>query len=171
MLGFVALVACSERGPSRAPMPAAPDKAELFGDAVLVPTRAGEVARRELAAAGEIAAAIEATRWIIDVHVDVEAHTRVVIAGRIPGDADEDAVREQVAAIVEGVLGPDDARTVVLALGRVPVDPPARERAALPLVLAAMGFGASAGIAIDRALRRRRALALARARARSRRAA
>jgi hypothetical protein len=53
------------------------------------------------------------------------------------------------------VLGEDDARALVLAVGRIP-DEPADERPMLPLVLAAIGFGASAGIAIDRALRRRR---------------
>ena len=168
MLGLVVLVACSERVPAPRTA-AAPDKAELFGDAVLVPTRAGEAARRELAAAGEIAAAIEATRWIADVHVDVESHTRVVVAGRVTADTDEAALHDDVAAIVDGVLGPDDARTLVLALGRIPAEPPARERNVLALVLAAMGFGASAGIAIDRAMRRRRSLA--RARMRSRRAA
>jgi hypothetical protein len=178
MLGLVALVACSADAPRRAPPSAgrdAPDKAALFGDPVLVPTRDGEVARRELAAAGEIAAAIEATHWITDVHVDVEAKTakrqvvRVVIAGRVPADRDEAVLRGDLASIVDGVLGRDDARTLVLALGHVPVEPAPRDRPALALVLAAMGFGASAGIAIDRALRRRRALA--RARARSRRAA
>jgi hypothetical protein len=89
-----------------------------------------------------------------------------VIAGRVPSNIDEDALRHDVAAIVDGVLGPDDARTLVLALGRIPAEPPARERPAWPLLFAATGFGASAGIAIDRALRRRRLLARARTRSR-----
>ena len=133
----------------------APDKAEIYGDAVLVPTRAGEAARDELAAAGEIAAAIRAARWIEDVHVDVEGTRRVVIAGRVAADADEPTLRDDVTAVVDAVLGEDDARALVIAVGRIP-DEPMHERPMLPLVLVAIGFGASAGIAIDRALRRRR---------------
>ncbi len=143
----------------------APDKAEIYGDAVLVPTRAGEAARAELAAAGEIAAAIRAAGWIDDVHVDVEAAGRVVIAGRIGASVDADALRDDVTTVIDGVLGANDERTLVLAVGREH-DAPTRERRMIPLVLAAIGFGASAGIAIDRALRRRRWRARARSRSR-----
>lgn len=159
---IVGLVGCTERVPPR-PSPPPPDKARLFGDPVLVPSRAGEAARRELAAAGEIAATIAAADLVQGVHVDVEADGRVVVGGRLAPTADEDDVRDRIAAVVDGVLGPDDARTLVVALGRIPAAP-VREPPALLLVLAAMGLGASAGIAIDRALRRRRALQRARRR-------
>lgn len=163
LVGAALLGGCSDPTPSSPRAPRAPDKAELYGDAVLVPTRAGEAARAELAAAGEIAAAIEAARWIEDVHVDVEGRARVVIAGRIGAATDEQALRDDVTAVVDGVLGPDDARALVLAVGRER-EAPTRERPALPLVLATIGFGASAGIAIDRALRRRRRPARTRSR-------
>jgi hypothetical protein len=161
----IAIAACSERSDT-APRPstAAPDKAKLFGDPVLVPTRAGEAARDELAAAGEIAAAITAAEWIDDVHVDVEDRTRVVIAGRIATATDDAVLRADLRRVVDAVLGPDEARTLVLALGRTPDHPEPRDRGLVPLLFAAMGFGASAGIAIDRALRRRRLLARARSR-------
>ncbi len=40
--------------------PPAPDKRALYGDPALVPTRAGERAREELALAGSVAAAVRA---------------------------------------------------------------------------------------------------------------
>jgi len=159
---LAAIVGCSERPASR-PSPPPPDKARLFGDPLLVPSRDGEAARRELAAAGEITATLAAADLVADVHVDVEEAGRVVVGGKLASDADEPETRARVAAIVDGVLGPDPARKLVVELGRTP-STPVRERPALPIVLAAMGFGASAGIAIDRALRRRRALQRARRR-------
>lgn len=145
--------ACSE--PAAQPQRAAPDKAALFGDASLVPSREGEAARRELASAGEIAAILRASGWIDRVHVDVEqaASIRVVIAGARTSTAPAD-LEAEIAAIVAGVLTRDDAE-IVLAIA-TPPESPERPRRELPLALAALGLGASVALALDRALRRRR---------------
>lgn len=151
--GWLVVPACSEPAPPRER--AAPDKAALFGDATLVPSRAGEAARRELASAGEIAAVLRASGWIDRVHVDVEERetTRVVIAGTRGASAPSELDTE-IAAVVAAVLARDDAE-IVLAIA-TPSEPPVRPRRELPLALAALGLGASVALAIDRALRRRR---------------
>ena len=152
-LAGVLVAACSEPAPP--PQRAAPDKAALFGDASLVPSREGEAARRELAGAGEIAAVLRASGWIERVHVDVEQgeSVRVVIAGTRSATAPAELDAE-IAAIVAGVLARDDAE-IVLAIA-TPHEAPERPRRELPLALAALGLGASVALAIDRALRRRR---------------
>ncbi|MBX7081463.1 MAG: hypothetical protein K1X88_19845, partial [Nannocystaceae bacterium] len=143
-----------------APAPARiADKAALFGDPTLVPTRHGERARLELAAAGEITRALLATGRLASVHVDVErsdAGARVLIAGRwAPG---HDAADAEIVAVVHAVVGA--SAEVALALtpaaaaspvGAAPAGPPV-----LPLLLAAMGLGASGGVLLDRIARRRR---------------
>jgi hypothetical protein len=154
-LAAVVLVATACSEPAAAPERAAPDKAALFGDPSLVPSREGEAARRELASAGEIEAVLRASGWIDRVHVDVEhgEPIRVVIAGT-RGATTPAELDEEIAAVVAGVLARDDAE-IVLAIA-TPSEPPAPPRREVPLAFAAVGLGASVALAIDRALRRRR---------------
>lgn len=141
------------------------DKAALFGDATLVPTRQGEAARLELARAGEITAALRATGWIDDVRVDVE-HAEigtpspvphVVVAGRrnaaSPADLDD-----RVRAVVAGIC--TRAAVVTLAIADAPTTNDRREQPRdvprdIALGLALFGLGASLSLFADRAWRRR----------------
>lgn len=140
------------------------DKAALFGDAKLVPTREGERARRELAEAGEIQALLEHAGFA-DVRVSVSrtddaspARVAIVVRPPMPDDVATDPettelAKEQVTALARQISGPSAATEVVLA----PRDAtPPRRPATDPLLwLALLGFGASAGVMLDR-LRRRR---------------
>jgi len=150
-----------------APSPTAPraaDKASLFGDPTLVPTRDGEAARRELAESGEITQAIRATDWIDDARVDVEredGRARVLVVGRRTAIAPAD-LDAQVHTIARAVCG--DAMELVLTLADAPPAAPMR-RLDLPLGLALVGLGASLALLADRGWRRR---SLARRRAGSR---
>jgi len=122
-----------------APSPTAPraaDKASLFGDPTLVPTRDGEAARRELAESGEITQAIRATDWIDDARVDVEredGRARVLVVGRRTAIAPAD-LDAQVHTIARAVCG--DAMELVLTLADAPPAAPLNSPSpALPPVL------------------------------------
>ena len=171
-LPLLVLAACGPRAPDDprakavvdSPGAAAPDKARLFGDPTLVPTREGERARLELAAAGEIAAAIVATDRLRGIHVDVEFEAdgaHVVVAGRRaqPGDDAEPAI----AAIAQAVLAAHAPVHLTFAIAEPSSTPapdatdtaPPRGRTAA-LAVAAMGLGASLAVFLDRLWWRRR---------------
>lgn len=156
------VTACGAPPPSRAARVS--DKASLFADPTLVPTRDGEAARRELAESGEITQAIRATSWIEDVHVDVERATdeaRVLVTGQRTATSPAD-LDTQLHAIARAVCGAETE--LVLALADAPPPSPSR-RLDLPLGLALVGLGASLAVLADRSWRRR---LLARRRAGSR---
>ncbi len=149
------VAACGEPANPDGPRRRAPaDKARLYGDPVLVPSRDGEAARRELALAGEITAVLEATdtldRLYVDVEIDATA-VRVVIGGqwRMGVATNGVPIADLVAAIVGG------EHKLVLAISDMPAKP---DRPPLPLALAlvAIGLGASIGITLDRVAQRRR---------------
>jgi hypothetical protein len=131
-------------------------KAEVFGDASLIPTRAGERARRELAISGELERAL--TRLgLAEVHVDVELH----------GDDQPPAL--VVIATVQAGEGPSEAE--ILALGRAliptltpahlqlwlrpaladaPGQPPRPRERPWALLLTCLGLGLSLGVTGER---------------------
>lgn len=160
--------------PARTPSAVKSDKRALYGDPGLVPTRAGERAREELARAESVAAALRARAEVRALAVEVRLPTpgdpgAAVITGEVSLDA------ASVLRIAEGVLGPWSAGRVLVELR--PPGPGAgeRERASAPapptpplapppsppwwprwaLALALVGLGASAGVSIER-LRQRR---------------
>lgn len=152
--GLAGLLAC-EGAPARVPVQPELDKEALYGDPALVPTRAGERAREELALAGSVRAALRARGGAGALAVEVRLPTgddpgAAVVAGELALDG-ESALR-----IAEAVLGPWSAGRVhvELAPARAPAsdDPPVGLSWALGLALA--GLGVSAGISIER-LRRR----------------
>lgn len=149
---LLGLASCDRPAPPRARVP---DKAALYGDAGLIPTREGEAARRELAMSAELAKVIGASGWTSDVHVDVEigdATTSVIVGGLRNRSAPED-VEQRIAAAARAIAG--DSASVTLVLGEaVTSDPP--RAIDVPLLLAVLGLGASASLMIDRAWRRRR---------------
>lgn len=154
VLALTAALAC-EAAPAQAPDWSGPDKRTLYGDPALVPTRAGERAREELALAGSVIAALRARAGQGALAVEV----------RLPGAADPGAAvvtgelalaAEDVVRIAEGVLGPWSAGRVQVELAPARAD--ASDRAAEPpwaLALALLGLGVAAGVSIER-LRRRR---------------
>jgi hypothetical protein len=154
--GFGLLLLACDAPPARVASRPAPDKRSLYGDPSLVPTRAGERAREELALAGSVAAAVRARAGAGALAVEV----------RLPAEADPGAVvitgevalaAEAVGRIAEGVVGPWSAGRVQVELGPGPTladEPPPRVGWALALAL--IGLGAAAGVALDRGLARRR---------------
>lgn len=130
-------------------------KRELYGDPALVPTRAGERAREELALAGSVAAGVQALGGEA-LHVEVrlpragDAGAVVVIAREPPPGLGEAELR----ALVGDLCGPWSlAATRVHVLPAGP--PPEPGRSPVPLYCALVGLGASLGVALDRARRRR----------------
>lgn len=130
-------------------------KRELYGDPALVPTRAGERAREELALAGAVAAGVRALGGE-PLHVEVrlpragDAGALVVIAREVPGGPGEAELR----ALVGDLCGPWSLAATRLHL-RPEAPPEAPPRGRWPLHGALVGLGASLGIAFDRARRRR----------------
>lgn len=158
---------CGLADPSPAPPVerARPDKASLYGDASLLPTRAGERARRELALAGELAAALELLEMRpaqIDVRLDAGPSV-VVIATSADPEADASTQREAIVELSRALVPDLDAADVHLWLRPAPETPaPAPERPDAPpwaLALACLGLGLSLGVTLERLrVRSRRAV-------------
>lgn len=132
--------------------PRARTKQQLYGDPALVPTRAGERAREELARAGAVASGLAAL-GAGDVAVEVRLPGAgdpgaVVVTGRAPPGRTEPEIR----ALVESLCGPWSAGVTRLVWR---AEGPRGRGGDLPLALALLGLGASAGITLDR-LRRGR---------------
>ncbi|MEZ4452362.1 MAG: hypothetical protein R3B09_23040 [Nannocystaceae bacterium] len=136
-----------------------PDKERLYGDPTLVPTRAGERAREELALAGEIERLIAEAPEVAEVRAHVRvgddggAPTQIVVVARARGGETLD--RERCARLALAVVGDDAARVDVdVVSGLASPEGPARDLAReLLLALALLALGASAGITVDRARR------------------
>jgi hypothetical protein len=131
-------------------------KRELFGDPALVPTRAGERARQELALADAVASALGALGaegLAVEVRLPEAGDPGAVIVAGLgpPGWGEAEA-----AALVRELCGPWSAGVVRIAWREAAPAPPRRPAGELPLYCALLGLGASAGVAVDR-LRRRRA--------------
>lgn len=150
------------RGAGRRPA----DKAALYGDASLVPTRAGERIRTETALAREIEQAVAVLPSVARVRVDVElpdamprpgarphppAEPRViaVVAGAAPHD--DASTPARIEAIARAVVGPRAAVEVIVegSAPPAPAPPPAR----WPLLLCVLGLGFFVGVLVERTRR------------------
>jgi hypothetical protein len=138
------------------PAQARPDKAELFGDPGLVPTREGERVRTELARATEIAAVLEVLVDVEHAHVDVElddvrALRGLVISLRLTERGDpvvvEHAVRDVVTAVFSADAA-DQARVLISTPDASPLPPPRTLGPALAFAL--LGLGVSLGVTLER---------------------
>lgn len=145
------------------------DKAALFGDASLVPTREGERARREVALAQEIELALTVLPSVARARVDVElpdrtatADPRVLAVVQDAAGADGNALPAHVRAIAHAVVGP--AAAVEVVVEQSPAPPPPPEPLRWPLVLAVLGLGFFGGMLVERIRRMRRAVATERRR-------
>jgi len=162
--------ACGDPPPRPVPTTNAtgPSKAELFGSASLVPTRAGERARAELALAAELDRVLEAMRAVdtadvairlppttFDSHASAPARALVTVA--LEPDADAASARIGIGRTARTWLGPQAELDVTVAEA-APIAEPTQERPSklLMLAVALLGLGASLGVTVDRAFDRRR---------------
>lgn len=160
------VIGCGSPEPARPRVPArgASDKAALFGDASLVPTRQGERAREEVALAQEIEQALDVLPSVARARVDVELPERPADASPrvlavVTGDvgADAAAVAAQARTIAQAVMGPSATIEVVAepipAAPAAPAVPPLR----WPLLLGVLGLGFFGGMLLERIRGLRRA--------------
>lgn len=156
---------CGSGEPARSRVPArgASDKAALFGDASLVPTRQGERARREVALAQEIEQALgvlpSVARARVDVELPADASPRVlaVVSGD-PG-ADASALTSRARTIAHAVMGPAAAVEVVAEPIAAPAPAPPIVPLRWPLLLGVLGLGFFGGMLLERIRGLRRATA------------
>ncbi len=135
------------------------DKAALFGDPALVPTREGEHARREIASAQELRAALELLHAVERARVTVDLSDRgtvesAVVVVRARSERDREPLRAQTRDLAVAMLGDslgDGLRVEISAPDHatpLPENPQRGPR--LPLLLAVLGLGFSLGVSFDR---------------------
>ena len=150
------LPACAE--PTRTPTLPRPDKARLYGDPGLVPTREGERIRRELALAGELGRIIEQRDEVLDTQIDVELGAeppRVLIGIGLAQPPEDSRLEHYASEAAAAIIGPGAETTVLWHLA--PAEPPRGPgQLPIPLALAVLGLGLSAGIALERLRSRKR---------------
>ncbi len=149
--------ACGEpASPRQTPVRRASDKAALYGDAALLPTRAGERARAEIALAEEVRVAVETLHDVERARVTVTSKSgdtpaSAALVVRTRSDSVKTEVRAATTRIARATLGRDTELTVEVTAPQadVPVeDTPSPRR---PLVLfAVLGLGISLGLTFDR---------------------
>ena len=135
MLGGGVLLGCPSPQPRPRPEPErAADKAALFGDPALVPTRDGERARREIASAEELRKALELLHAVerarVSIELDDDGHVKSgIVVGRARTRVGLDELRDQVGARATAMLGdtlsievsaPDHATTASESPGEAP---------------------------------------------------
>lgn len=163
MLIAVMIPGCEAEDAQR-PGPAAPpvDKAALFGDPTLVPTRAGERARRELSLAQPIHAAIELLPAVHRTEIDVElpaatdpSPPRVLAVLQIDDAGDPTAVERDARRIAQQVVGLDASVEVVTISEATPAPIPTPAPPRWPLVIGLLGLGFCSGVLVERVRRAR----------------
>lgn len=155
------LAACGEPPPPReAPARRPSDKAALYGDAALLPTRAGERARAEVALAEEIRVALETLHTVEQARVTVHTagdgtpHSAALVIRTRDAAAleDLDAAARRIALAALG--RPDVELAVELSAPSLDLPPEDTPRPVGPLMLlAVLGLGISLGLTFDRARR------------------
>lgn len=146
----------SER-PTPPPRPEAPaDKAALFGDPSLVPTRHGEQVRREIATAHELEQAlstlptVERASVVVEALEHANADPRAVVIVHARSDADLTRLRQQAERATQAVVGPTVQPEVVVE--RSPAAATTDEPTPLrwPLLLGVLGLGLFGGVFFER---------------------
>jgi hypothetical protein len=139
------------------PSPPAPDKAQIYGDPALVPTREGEWARREVALAGELEGQLAVAPGVQRARVSVrslpERPASIAVDVRVDPGADPAPIEARARKLGQLLLPGGE---VDVAVHAGPPAPPPEDRNTPLLVLAVLGLGVSAGLAIERARVRRR---------------
>jgi len=132
-----------------------PDKASLFGDPALLPTREGERARTELAYAGEIESAIRLLQGAVDVRVDVELTPRLeaptaAVVARFAAETALNERRLDIDRILHAVLPDGGAARTEIVLSVVEPERPESGPSKAPLAIACLGLGFCVGVAFER---------------------
>ncbi|MEM6291394.1 MAG: hypothetical protein AAGA54_09025 [Myxococcota bacterium] len=159
LLAVLFAAGCGDPVPPRRPAQArTADKAALYGDPGLLPTRAGERARAEVALAGEIEASlalmhdVENTRATVTLDPGDTAKAASVVV-RVRADADADAVELAAMRVATSVLS-TDAADIDVQVSSPASASAARASDASPtaplLLLAILGLGICLGLTIDR---------------------
>lgn len=168
VLGALTFSAACASEPRSSPQPRAGrlhDKAELYGDPGLVPSREGERARREIASANEIKAAIVLLHEVEAVRVNVEQDgedARALLVIRLRSQRAQASTVSAAERIAKHVLGPGTTATVQIEISAPglatasPATPQPRRRPWVPLVIALVGLGFSLGVTFDRLRRQLR---------------
>lgn len=156
LLMFALLGACGDPPARRAPPMARPaDKAAMYGDPALIPTRSGERARAEVALAEEIRVALETLHEVESARVSVRTldgetpHSAALVLRGHPGSSSL-GLRARATRIAASILGSTRAElTVEVSVAQVEAtqdDTPPR-----PLILVAvLGLGFFLGLTFDR---------------------
>lgn len=152
----------------RQPTPRASDKAALYGDAALLPTRAGERARNEVALAEEIRVALESLHAVERARVTVATGERGVprsaaVVLRARRSTQPEALTASATRISRAALGTPDLTVEVEVstpdISEASPEGPRDETPSPALLFGVLGLGISLGLTFDRAkglLRRRR---------------
>lgn len=132
------------------PPPSVPDKASVFGSALLVPTPEGERARTELAVAGEIQASLANLATAHDVHVSVRLAPpcRVIVSLRA-APADVQALEAAVRTVAPALSGCEEAPVLLMA-PRAPMPDDASRGIPWPLALSLLSLGVCLGLIVER---------------------
>lgn len=159
---FTAGACGAEPAQRRQPTRKASDKAALYGDASLLPTRAGERARKEVALAEEIRVAVETLHAVEGARVTVATDERgtprsaaVVIRARM--NPDPEALTTSATRISRAALGAADLVVEVQVSaprsGEASAEAPDEEAPSTLLLFGVLGLGVSLGLTFDRAAR------------------
>ncbi|MEZ4428956.1 MAG: hypothetical protein R3A51_14860 [Nannocystaceae bacterium] len=160
--------AASTTAPPR-PRASVPDKAAMYEDAALVPTREGELARRELAFAASARAAVESVSpWrvaFVEARLGRGRSGRLLMTIAPPEGVTVEAIPPALASQLRALIVPlapepwTDAQTTLELAHPVMTsaqrEPPTPRSPSLLLALCLVGLGASAGVTLDRLARAR----------------
>lgn len=148
---------CAAPAPAHRPAPdrGPADKAALFGDPSLVPTREGERVRREVALAQELEQAIAVLPSVTRARVTVErperaAEARVLAVVTSATLADAERLPSRIRAMAHAVVGPAAAVEVVVEAARTPTPAPAGAPLRWGLLFCVLGLGFFGGVLIER---------------------
>jgi len=138
------------------------DKAALFGDPSLVPTRDGERIRSEIASAGEIELAIAALPSVVRSRVVVERAaptaavpgSRVLVVVHARPETETDPLRQRVVGIIAVVVEPTLEVEIIIERDTVGSPGPG-VGFSWPLMLGVLGLGFFGGTLLERARRLR----------------
>jgi len=125
----------------------------LFGDPALVPTRAGERARTELALAGTIQEHLAEDPQLAVLRTHVSAPpgepAHVVLSLRGPSER-ATQIQSRAETVARAVLGAPKAQVTVDLVASSPAPEPRHAYLRPFLIVAWLALGASLGITIDR---------------------
>jgi hypothetical protein len=150
MVSFLAAFALTLAAPESPRAPASPDKASIFGSALLVPTPEGERARTELAIAGEIEKTLAAMPAVRKVRASVTMGTSCQAVLSISADASDAGIIEAAARMTVPALSGCATPPLLLLSSPPPRDDSLARPLPWPLALSLLSLGVCLGIIAER---------------------